>query len=136
VALILPATEPGGGQVRASLDRGDCVALNNRFNLTNMTKQITFRYGGGAAGVPVGTPRMAVEIHQGAVDGPLLTTDPLILTSTGVNNNTYTSQTFPLDFSGSQRLYLVFRAVAGGPTAALGNLNWVEFSGPVAGVNP
>jgi PKD repeat protein/type 1 glutamine amidotransferase len=129
-----PATEAGGGQVRSSIDPGDWIALNNRFNLTNMTKQITFRYGGGAAGVPVGTPRAAVEIHQGSVDGPLLTT--VTLNSTGGNNNTYTSQTFPLDFSGSQRLYLVFRAVTGGPTAGLGNLNWVEFSGPGAGVTP
>ena len=52
------------------------------------------------------------------------------LTATGTNNNTYTSQTFPLDFSGSQRLFLVFRAVPGGPTTGLGNINWVEFSGP------
>ena len=67
-------------------------------------------------------------------DGTLLTT--VTLNSTGTNNNTYTSQTFPLDFTGSQRLYFVFRSVPGGPTTGLGNLNWVEFSGPGAGVNP
>ena len=122
----------GGGQNRTSIDAGDWVALNNRFNLTHMTKQITFRYAGGALGVPVGTPRMAVEVRQGSADGPLLTT--VTLNSTGANNNTYTSQTSALDFLGSQRLYLVFRAVPGGPTTGLGNLNWVEFSGPGAGV--
>ena len=128
------ANDAGGGQNRTNIDPGDWVALNNRYNLVNMTKQITFRYAGGAGGVPVGTPRAAVEIRQGAPDGQLLTTVNLV--STGANNNTYTSQTFPLDFSGSQRLYLVFRAVTGGPTTGLGNLNWVEFSGPGAGVNP
>jgi PKD repeat protein len=125
------ANDVGGGQNRTSIDAGDWVALNNRFNLTHMTKQITFRYGGGAAGVPVGTPRMAVEVRQGSAEGPLLTT--VTLNSTGANNNTYTSQTFALDFLGSQRLYLVFRGVTGGPTTGLGNLNWVEFSGPGAG---
>ena len=52
--------------------------------------------------------------------------------STGVNNNTYTSQTLPLDFTGSHRLYLVFRSVnaTGAPTAGMGLINWVEFSGP------
>jgi hypothetical protein len=128
------ANDVGGGQNRTSIDPGDWIGLNNRFTLANMNKQITFRYGGGAAGVPVGTPRAAVEIHQDAVDGPLLTT--VTLTSTGVNNNTYTSQTFPLDFAGAHRLFLVFRAVTGGPTTGLGNLNWVEFSGSGAGVNP
>ena len=128
------ANDAGGGQNRTNIDPGDWIALNNRYNLVNMTKQITFRYAGGAGGVPVGTPRAAVEIRQGAPDGPLLTTVNFV--STGTNNNTYTSQTFPLDFSGSQRLYLVFRAVTGGPTTGLGNLDWVEFSGPGAGVNP
>jgi PKD repeat protein/type 1 glutamine amidotransferase len=128
------ANDVGGGQNRTSIDPGDWIALNNRYTLAHMDKAITFRYGGGAAGVPVGTPRAAVEIRQDAVDGPLLTT--VTLNSTGVNNNTYTSQTFPLDFTGAHRLFLVFRAVTGGPTTGLGNLNWVEFSGPGAGVNP
>jgi hypothetical protein len=63
-----------------------------QYNIVHMDKTVTFRYAGGAAGVPVGTPRAAVEIHQDAVDGPLLTTVTLTATS---SNNTYTSQTFP-----------------------------------------
>lgn len=98
-----------------------------------MDQTVTFRYAGGGAGVPVGTPRAAVEIHQDAVDGPLLTT--VTLTATG-SNNTYTSQTFPLDFASTHWLFFVFGAVPGGPTTGLGNLNRVEFSGPGAGVNP
>jgi PKD repeat protein/type 1 glutamine amidotransferase len=128
------ANDVGGGQNRTSLDPGDWIALNNRFNLTNMDKRITFRYAGGAAGLAVGTPRAEVEIRQGGPEGELLTRATLL--STGTNNNTYTSQTFDLNFTGSQRLYFVFRAVPGGPTAGLGNLNWVEFTGPGAGVNP
>ena len=50
------------------------------------------------------------------------------------NNNTYASQTAPLTFTGNQRLFLVFRAVPGGPTTGMGNVNWVEFGG--AGVTP
>ena len=129
----LTTTGAEGGRAISSIDPGDWVALNNRFNLTNMSKELTFRYGAGATGVAAGTPRLEVEVHQGAVDGPLLTT--VTLGATGAaNNNTYASQTSPLDFAGSQRLFLVFRAVAGGPTTGLGNLNWVEFSGP--GVAP
>jgi cytochrome c len=56
--------------------------------------------------------------------------------TSSVNNNTYTSQTFPLPLTGAHRLFLVFRAVPGGPATGFGNLNWVEFSGPGAGVNP
>ena len=109
------------------------VAAPFRYNIVHMDKTVTIRHAGGATGVPVGTPRAAVEIHQDAVDGPLLTT--VTLTATG-SNNTYTSQTFPLDFAGTHRLFFVFGAVPGGPTTGLGNLNWVEFSGPGAGVNP
>ena len=100
-----------------------------------MTKEITYRYAGGAAGVTAGvTPRMVVEVRQGSTTGPVLATHTL--TATGTNNNTYESQTFPLNFTGSQRLYLVFQSAAGGPTTGMGNLNWVEFSGPGAGVTP
>ena len=126
-------TAAEGGRAISSIDPGDWVALNNRFDLTNMNKEITVRYGAGATGVAAGTPRLVVEVRQGAVDGPLLST--ITLGATGAaNNNTYTSQTAPLNFAGNQRLFLVFRAVAGGPTTGLGNLNWVEFSG--AGVTP
>jgi cytochrome c len=104
-----------------------------RYNIIHMDKTVTFGYAGGVAGVPVGTSRPAGEIHQDAVDGPLLTT--VTLTATG-SSNTYTSQTFPLDFAGTHRLFFVFGAVAGGPATGLGNLDWVEFSGPGAGVNP
>jgi PKD repeat protein/type 1 glutamine amidotransferase len=127
-----PAAEPdpGGGQVRGSLDPGDWLALNNGFNLANMDKRITFRFAGGSAAT-VGQPRAAVEIREGAADGPLVTTVTLAATS---GNNAYGSQTFDLPLVGTKRLYLVFRAVAGGPATGFGNLNWVEFSGPGAGV--
>jgi PKD repeat protein/type 1 glutamine amidotransferase len=131
----LTTTAAEGGRAVSSIDPGDWVALNNRFDLTNMNKEITIRYGAGAAGVAAGTPRLAVEVRQGAVDGPLLTS--ITLGATGAaNNNTYASRTAPLTFTGSQRLFLVFRSVTGGPTTGLGNLNWVEFSGSGAGVNP
>ncbi len=120
-------TDPGGGQVRGSLDHDDYIAINNVVNLTNMTKQITFRYAGGAAGVPVGTNRAAVEMRLDNPSGPTAAT--AILKSTGTNNNTYTSQTFPLDFAGSRKVYLVFRTTPGGPPTGFGNLNWVEFGG-------
>jgi PKD repeat protein/glucose/arabinose dehydrogenase len=125
-------SDPGGGQIRSSLDPGDYIALNNRYNLTGMNKTVTFRYAGGANGVAVGTDRMGVEIRSGSPTGPVLQT--VTLKSTGTNNNTYTSQTFPLDFAGSQQLFLVFRSVTGGPATGLGNLNWVEFGGDGIGV--
>ena len=126
----LPGAEPdfGGGLARTGLDDGDWLAINNRANLTNMNKEISFRFG--AAGT-AGTDRARVEIHLDSPTGPIATT--ATLKSTG-NNNTYTTQTFPLDFTGSRRVYLVFKPVAGGVTTAFGNLNWVEFSGPGAGV--
>ena len=119
--------DPGGGQVRGSLEHDDYIAINNVVNLTNMNKQITFRYAGGAATVPVGTDRAAVEMRLDSVTGPVAAT--AILKSTGTNNNTYTSQTFPLDFAGSRRVFLVFRTTPGGPPTGFGNLNWVEFGG-------
>jgi cytochrome c len=78
-------------------------------------------------------PGLATPTDGDAVGGPVLT--KVTLNSTGVNDNTYTSQTFPLDFAGTHRLSLVLRAVTDGSSAGLGNLNWVEFSGPGAGVN-
>ena len=44
------------------------------------------------------------------------------------------ARTAPLNFTGNQRLFLVFRAVPGGPTTGLGNVNWVEFG--ETGVTP
>ena len=120
----------GGGLHRGSLDPGDWIALNRNYYLGNMDKKITFRFAGGSAANPAGQDRAAVEIHTGSVTGPIATT--VTLKSTGVNNNTWSSQTFDLDFAGSQRLFLVFRAVAGGPANGFGNLNWVEFTGPGA----
>jgi PKD repeat protein len=127
--------DAGGGQNRGSLDPGDWIALNNRFDLTNMNKEITFRFGGGSATNPAGQPRAQVEVHLDSVDGPIATTVTLNSTSSA-NNNTYTSQTFPLDHTGARRLFLVFRAVPGGPATGFGNLNWVGFTGPGAGVDP
>jgi PKD repeat protein/type 1 glutamine amidotransferase len=126
----LPGAEPdlGGGLARSGLDDGDWLAINNRVNLANMDKQISFRF---AAAGAAGTDRANVEIHLDSPTGPIATT--ATLKSTG-SNNTYTTQTFPLDFTGSRRVYLVFKPVAGGVTTGFGNLNWVEFSGPGAGV--
>ncbi|HET8757167.1 MAG TPA: PKD domain-containing protein, partial [Solirubrobacteraceae bacterium] len=124
----------GGGQHRSSLDPGDWIALNRRYYLGNMDKKIQFRYAGGSGANPAGNDRMAVEIHSGSPDGPIITT--VTLKSTGSNNNTWSTQEFDLDFAGSQRLFLVFRSVPGGPTGGMGNINWVAFSGPGWGVPP
>jgi hypothetical protein len=122
----------GGGQHRSSLDPGDWIALNRRYYLGNMDKKIQFRYAGGGGGQPVGNDRMAVEIRSGSPTGPIITT--VTLKATGTNNNTWSTQEFDLDFAGSQRLFLVFRSVTGGPTAGMGNINWVAFSGTGWGV--
>ena len=129
----LTTTNAEGTRAVASAEDGDWFALNNRINLTNMDKTITIRYGSGAGGVAAGTPRAAVEIRQGSPTGTLLQTVPLNATGAG-NNNTYANATASLNFTGSQRLFLVFRAVAGGPTTNIANINWVEFTGP--GVTP
>jgi glucose/arabinose dehydrogenase/PKD repeat protein len=123
----------GGGLHRGSLNAGDWIALNRSHHLGNMDKKITFRFAGGAGDNPAGQDRVRVEIHTGSLTGPIATT--VTLKSTGNNNNTWTSQTFDLDFAGSQRLYLVFAQIAGGPVSGnggFGNLNWVEFTGPGA----
>jgi len=124
----------GGGLHRGSLGSGDWIALNRSYYLGNMDKSITFRFAGGAGNNPEGEDRVNVEIRSGSPTGDLLTT--ATLKSTG-SNNTWSTQTFPLDFAGSQRLFLVFRQIPGGPGAGFGgygNLNWVEFTGPGAGV--
>jgi PKD repeat protein/type 1 glutamine amidotransferase len=129
-------TDPGGGQVRSGIDPGDWIALNRSYNLSNADKKITFRYAGGSAAQAVGADRMIVEIRTGSQTGPIVQT--VALKSTGTNNNTYTNQTFDLNFSGTQRLFFVFRAAtgAGAPATTLGNINWVEFSGPGVGIDP
>jgi PKD repeat protein len=122
----------GGVQHRSSLDPGDWIALNRRYYLGNMDKKIQFRYAGGGGGQPVGNDRMAVEIRSGSQTGPIITT--VTLKATGTNNNTWSTQEFDLDFAGSQRLFLVFRSVTGGPAAGMGNINWVGFTGTGWGV--
>ena len=127
----LPGAEsdPGGGLARTGLDDGDWLAINNRVNLANMDKQISFRF---ASAGTNGADRANVEIHLDSPTGPIATT--VTLKGTG-SNNTYSTQTFPLDFEGSRRVYLVFKALPGSTvTTGFGNLNWVEFSGPGAGV--
>ena len=122
--------------MRGSLDPGDWIALNRSYNLQNMDKKITFRFGGGSATNPAGADRAAVEIRTGSQTGPIVQT--VTLKSTGTNNNTYTSQTFDLNYSGTQRLFFVFRAITatGAPATGFGNLNWVEFSGAGVGLAP
>jgi PKD repeat protein/type 1 glutamine amidotransferase len=122
----------GGGQHRTGIDPGDWIALDRRYYLGNMDKKIQFRYAGGGGGQPVGNDRMAVEIRSGSQTGPIITT--VTLKATGTNNNTWSTQEFDLDFAGSQRLFLVFRSVTGGPTAGMGNINWVGFTGTGWGV--
>ena len=114
------------------LDRASTTTCN----LGNMDKTITFRYAGGSATNVAGADRAAVEFRLDSPTGPIVGT--ATLKSTGTNNNTYTNQTFPLDFSGSHRLYLVFRAITatGAPANGFGNLNWVEFSGTGVGLAP
>jgi cytochrome c len=89
---------------------------------------------GGGPGAPPGHPGALVQSRAGPPHGPIVTTVTLAATS---GNTAYSSQAFPLPLVGSERLYLVFRAVPGGTvTANFGNLNWVDFSGPGVGVNP
>ena len=124
-------TDPGGGQALTGIDPDDYLALNNRYYLGNMTKQITVRFTGGSATNTAGNPRMGFDVRLDSPTGQIVGGGNLV--STGANNNgAYTSQTFPLDFTGSHRLYLVFRSInaAGAPTTGMGLINWVEFSGP------
>ena len=87
-------TDPGGGQIRNGLDDGDWLAINNRVNLTNMNKQITFRFANNAA---AGTDRVNVEIHLDSPTGPLATTATLKATG---GNNTYTEPDVPAGLHG------------------------------------
>ena len=47
--------------------------------------------------------------------------------------DTYQNFSAPLNYTGSKRLYLVFKPINNGPVIPFigwGNLNWVSFSGP------
>jgi hypothetical protein len=123
----------GTGVHRGSLGSGDWIQLNGPFNLVNIDS-ITFRVADAGAGRTAGSPLAAIEIHQDAVDGPIVTTANLV--STG-GTATWTSQTFPIPMSGTHQLFLVFRSVTGGATGGnLFNLNWAEFNGAGVGVPP
>ncbi len=128
IAAAANEPDPGGGQAASAIDPGDYFALNNRYYLGNMNKQITIRYAGGSANNTAGNPRMGFDVRLDSPTGPIAGSGTLV--STGANNNTYTSQTFPLDFTGSHRLYLVFRQVNDLVPTGMGLINWVEFSGP------
>ncbi|WP_423278765.1 carbohydrate-binding protein, partial [Escherichia coli] len=110
--------DPGGGQVRNSLDDGDWFALNRSVNLTHMTKQINIRFAGPGSFPPIipvtptGTDLADVEVRDGSPTGPILT--KVRLKSTG-DLNTWQTFSAPLNFTGSKRLYLVFRTFEGGP---------------------
>ncbi len=127
--------DPGGGQVRNSLDDGDWFALNRSVNLTHMTKQINIRFAGPGSFPPIipvtptGTDLADVEVRDGSPTGPILT--KVRLKSTG-DLNTWQTFSAPLNFTGSKRLYLVFRTFEGGPIIPYigwGTVNWVSFSG-------
>jgi PKD repeat protein len=119
-------TDEGGGEHRGSLSNGDWIELNGPFNLQNINS-VTFRVADAANGRTVGSPLAAIDVRQGAVDGPILATANL--TSTGATG-TWSSQNVPLAMTGTHRIFLVFRSVDGGATGNnLFNLNWVEFAG-------
>jgi cytochrome c len=112
-------TDPDGGDAnRTSLDPGDWVAVNRVLNLSDVDT-VTFRTAGGAG---------AVELRVDSPTGPLVGTVPIAATA---GPAVYASRTAPIqDPGGTHRLYLVFRAVEGGPAANLFTLNWIEFGGP------
>ena len=121
-----PAADEGGGLQRGSLGNGDWIRLNGPFNLVGIDS-ITFRTSGGSGASGTGL----VELHQDAVDGPIVSTFTIQPTASAT---TYASQTFPLAGpSGLHNLFLVFRPVAGGPGNNFFNLNWVEFGGAGVG---
>ena len=87
-----------------------------------------------AAGRTAGSPLAAIEVHQDAVNGPIVMTANLV--STG-GTGLWSSQAFPISLSGAHELFLVFRAVPGGASGGdLFNLNWLEFNGAGIGVEP
>jgi hypothetical protein len=123
-------TDGGAGVHRGSLADGDWIQLNGPYNLLNVNT-IAFRVADGTAGRTAGSPLAAIEVHQDAVNGPIVQTDTL--TSTG-GTAVWSTQTFPVALSGTHELFLVFRAVTGGATGGnLFLLNWAEFFGPGVG---
>ena len=125
-----PSAPPSPGTHRGSLSADDWIQLNGPFNLLNINA-ITFRVADAGTGRTAGSPLAAIEVHQDAVDGPIVQTFNLV--STG-DPAVWSSQTFPISLSGTHELFLVFRTVAGGSTGNnLFNLNWAEFVGPGIG---
>ena len=107
-----------------------------------MDKQITLRFSGPGSFppfipvTPAGTELADVEVRDGSPTGPLLTT--VRLKATG-DTSVYQNFSAPLDFTGSKRLYLVFKQLPDGPVIPFigwGNLNWVSFSGTGTGIKP
>jgi hypothetical protein len=119
---VATTNDVGAGQHLTGIDNGDHIAFDP-INLGD-ADSITFRYAGGSA-TTVGTPRANVEVRVGAPDGPLVTTATLNATA---GTSAWASQSVPVDYpAGTQKLYLVFKPVTGGPTSGFFNLNWVEF---------
>lgn len=119
---VANTSDTGGGQHVTGIDVGDYIA----FDPVNLggAGAVTFRYSGGSAAT-AGTPRATVELRVGSPTGTVVATATLNATS---GNNSWASQSVPVSHpAGTQRLYLVFGAVPGGPTTGLINLNWVEF---------
>jgi PKD repeat protein len=106
-------TDEGSGQHRGSLAAGDWIELNGPFNLQGI-QSLTFRVADSADGRTPGSPLAAVELRTGSQTGPIVATYDL--TSTG-GTATWSSQTFPISLSGTNRLFLVFRAVRAGRPA-------------------
>ncbi len=121
-----PGAPPSPGTHRGSLSAGDWIQLNGPFNLLNIDS-VTFRVADAGAGRTAGSPLAAIEVHQDAVDGPIVQTFNLV--STG-DPAVWSSQTFPISLAGTHELFLVFRTVTDGATGNnLFNLNWAEFGG-------
>ncbi|BCB79198.1 hypothetical protein Pflav_056080 [Phytohabitans flavus] len=116
--------DTGGGQHVTGIDPGDHIAFDP-VNLGGVGS-VTFRYASGG-NATAGTPRATVELRVGSPTGAVVATATLNATS---GTNSWASQSLPVSYpAGTQRLYLVFGSVSGGPTTGLVNLNWVEFSG-------